>query len=200
MRRSRFEEDLILLRSSVQLASINCKEVHRMRRLGMIIGLCAILALAGTVYCLAAAKPAGKVVLTVTGAITETNSDKGFELDMAMLEGIGTKLYEGTDPWLGKKKYTGVVIADILKFAGAPKDVAEVIAIAKDGKKVTLKAEDVVKYPIMLATQDAGKAIGSGLGGPVKLVCPYTAHPELEKMYPKDDWNWFVVTLEVKVK
>mgnify|MGYP002682763373 FL=1 len=200
MRRSRFEEDLILLRSSVQLASINCKEVHRMRRLGMIIGLCAILALAGTVYCLAAAKPAGKVVLTVTGAITETNSDKGFELDMAMLEGIGTKLYEGTDPWLGKKKYTGVVIADILKFAGAPKDVAEVIVIAKDGKKVTLKAEDVDKYAIMLATQDAGKAIGSGLGGPVKLVFPYTTHPELEKMYPKDDWNWFVVTLEVKVK
>jgi len=179
---------------------MNCKEVHRMRRLGLIIGLCAMLVLAGSVCCLAAAKPTGKVVLTVIGAITETNSDKGLELDMAMLEGIGTKLYEGTDPWLGKKKYTGVVIADILKFAGASKDVAEILVIAKDGKKVTLKAEDVDKYAIMLATQDAGKAIGSGLGGPVKLVFPYTAHPELEKMYPKDDWNWFVVTLEVKVK
>ena len=107
-----------------------------MRRLGMIIGLCAILALAGTVYCLAAAKPTGKVVLTVTGGIAETNSDKGLELDMAMLEGIGTKLYEGAAPWLGKKKYTGVTIADILKFAGASKCVVEVMAIAKDGKKV----------------------------------------------------------------
>lgn len=200
MRRSRFEEDLILLRSSVQQDTINCREVHRMRRLGMIIGLCAILVLAGSVYCLAVAKPTGKVVLTVTGGIAETNSDKGLELDMAMLEGIGTKLYDGTDPWLGKKKYTGVVIADILKFAGAPKDVAEVVVIAKDGKKVTLKAEDVDKYPIMLATQDGGKAIGSGLGGPVKLVFPFTTYPELEKMYTKDDWNWYVVTLEVKVK
>jgi len=171
-----------------------------MRRLGLIIGLCAILALAGSVYCLAAAKPTGKVVLTVTGGIAETNSDKGLELDMAMLEGIGTKLYDGTDPWLGKKKYTGVAVADILKFAGASKNVAEVIVIAKDGKKVTLKPEDVDKYPIMLATQDGGKAIGSGLGGPVKLVFPYTTYPELEKMYTKDEWNWYVVTLEVKVK
>jgi hypothetical protein len=179
---------------------MNCKEVHRMRRLGLIIGLCAILALAGSVYCLAAAKPTGKVVVTVTGSITETNSDKGLELDMAMLEGIGAKLYDGADPWLGKKKYTGVVIADILKFAGASKDVAEVIVIAKDGKKVTLKAEDVDKYPIMLATQDAGKPIGAGLGGPVKLAFPYTTYPELQKMYPKEDWSWFVVTLEVKVK
>lgn len=171
-----------------------------MRRLVVIIGLCAILALAGSVYCVAAAKPESKVVVTVKGAITETNSDKGLELDMAMLEGIGTKLYDGKDPWLGKKKYTGVVIADILKFAGASKDVAEVIVIANDGKKVTLKAEDVSKYPIMLATQDAGKPIGAGVGGPVKLVFPYTTHPELEKMYPKEDWNWFVVAIEVKVK
>ena len=52
----------------------------------------------------------------------------------------------------------------------------------------------------MLATQDGGKAIGSGLGGPVKLVFPYTTYPELEKMYTKDEWNWYVVTLEVKVK
>ena len=57
-----------------------------MRRLGLIIGLCAMLVLAGSVCCLAAAKPTGKVVLTVIGAITETNSDKGLELDMAMLE------------------------------------------------------------------------------------------------------------------
>ncbi len=171
-----------------------------MRRLGLVIGLCVILALAGSAYCLAAAKPAGKVVLTVTGAISETNSDKGLEFDLAMLEGIGLKVYDGKDPWLGNKKYSGVTIADILKFAGAPKDVAEIFVVAKDGKKVTLKPEDVAKYPIMLATQDGGKAIGSGLGGPVKLVFPYTAYPELEKIYPKDDWNWFVVTVEVKAK
>ena len=129
----------------------------------------------------------------------ETNSTKGSSSTWRCLR-ASEPSHDGADPWLGKKKYTGVVIADILKFAGASKDVAEIIVIANDGKKVTLKPEDVSKYPIMLATQDAGKPIGAGLGGPVKLAFPYTTYPELQKMYPKEDWSWFVVTLEVKVK
>ena len=52
----------------------------------------------------------------------------------------------------------------------------------------------------MLATKDGGKAIGSGLGGPVKLVFPYDDHEGLDKEYPKENWNWFVTTIEVKTK
>lgn len=168
-----------------------------MRRLVTILGVCIVLVLVGSM-CFAAPKPTGKVIITVSGNISETNSDKGFELDMAMLEGIALSKYDGRDPWLGNKKYSGVLVSDILKFAGADSKAVEVLIVAKDGKKVTLKAADVAKYPIMIATQDGGKAIGSGLGGPAKLVFPYASHPEVEKLYPKEDWCWYVVGIEVR--
>ncbi|MEA4884733.1 MAG: hypothetical protein VB144_13965 [Clostridia bacterium] len=171
-----------------------------MRRLAMAIGLCALLMLVGSMCLAAPAAPTGKVVLTVIGPIDEKNCEKGFEFDMAMLEKVGIQICETRDPWLGNKKYGGVLISEILKYVGASKSASEILAIAKDGKKVTIKAEDLAKYPIMLATQDGGKAIGSGLGGPIKLVFPYAGFPELEAAYNKEQWNWFVVTLEVKVK
>ncbi|MCR4425216.1 MAG: hypothetical protein NUW23_03355 [Firmicutes bacterium] len=172
-----------------------------MRRLTvLILGVCALLALTVEAGIAAPANPTGKVVLTVTGAISEKNSDKGLEMDMAMLEKIGLQLCEVRDPWLGSKKYTGVLVSAILETAGASEDYDEVIVIAKDGKKVTLTADDINKYPIILATQDGGKAIGTGVGGPIKLVFPYGTHPEVEKVHDKNDWNWYVITLEVKVK
>lgn len=145
------------------------------------------------------AKPAGKVVLTVKGDIANTNSDAGFEFDMEMLEGLGVTECKVKDPWLGDKTYAGVTIAKILEHVGA-EDVAEVVVVSKDGKKVVIAGEDVVEYQILLATKDGGKAIDSGLGGPIKLVFPYDDYEGLDKKYPKDDWSWFVVTLEVNAK
>ncbi len=170
-----------------------------MRRVMFVLAVFAVMVMIGSTG-IAAPKPEGKVVLTVVGAISNTNSDKGLELDMAMLEGIKLTDYEGKDPWLGNKKYTGVLISDILKFAGVSDTAVEVTTVAKDGKKVVIKIADVNKFPIMLATKDNNKVIGSGLGGPVKLVFPYTSHPEVEKIHSKDDWSWYVVTLEVKAQ
>ena len=58
-----------------------------MRRFVPIIALCLMLVFLGSVCFAEVAKPAGKVVLTVTGDIAITNSDAGFEFDMEMLEG-----------------------------------------------------------------------------------------------------------------
>lgn len=160
---------------------------------GLVVGLASV--------CLGATpRPAGNVVLTVTGDITVKNADTGLEFDMPMLEGLGISRCEVKDPWLGKKVYEGILISTILQYAGAGNTAGEVVVVAKDGKKVAVKAADAVKFPIMLATRDGGKAIGTGLGGPVKLVFPYDTHPEVEKLYDKNNWNWYVVTLEVKAK
>lgn len=145
-------------------------------------------------------KPEGKVVLTVKGPIANTNAEEEFEFDLEMLEGLGITEYKVKDPWLGNKTYAGVTIAKILEYVGAPEEIAQVAAVAKDGKEVIITGEEVAKYEIMLATKDGGKAIGSGLGGPVKLVFPYDDNPGLDKVHPKESWNWFVTTIEVKAK
>lgn len=170
-----------------------------MRRVITALAVCAALVMIGSAA-IAAPKPEGKVVLTVVGAITNTNSDNGLELDMAMLEGIKLSEYDGKDPWFGAKKYSGVLISDILKFAGVSSAAIEVTTIAKDGKEVVIKIADANKFPILLATKDNNKAIGTGVGGPIKLVFPYTSHPDVEKIHSKDDWSWYVVTLKVKAQ
>ncbi|MCR4403336.1 MAG: molybdopterin-dependent oxidoreductase [Firmicutes bacterium] len=171
-----------------------------MRRTLVLFVIMCVVACIAPVTLAQTAKPTGKVVVTVTGDIAVKNSDAGLEFDMAMLEGLGLTKCEVKDPWLGKKVYEGVLISAILRHAGAADTADEVVVVAKDGKKVTVKAADVAKYPIILATKDGGKAIGTGLGGPVKLVFPYDTHPEVEKAYDKNAWNWYVVTLEVKAK
>lgn len=171
-----------------------------MRKSTLVIALCLTFVLLGSMCFAETAKPAGKVVLTVKGPIANTNAEAGFEFDLEMLEGLGITEYKVKDPWLGNKTYAGVTIAKVLEYVGAPEEIAEVAVVAKDGKEVIIKGEDVAKYEIMLATKDGGKAIGSGLGGPVKLVFPYDDHEGLDKEYPKENWNWFVTTIEVKTK
>lgn len=171
-----------------------------MRKSRLVVALCLMCVMLGSMCFAGTAKPAGKVVLTVKGPLANTNAKDGFEFDLEMLEGLGITEYKVKDPWLGNKTYGGVTLAKILEYVGAPKDIAEVLVIAKDGKEVVIKGADVAKYEIMVATKDGGKAIGSGLGGPVKLVFPYDDNPGLNKEYPKENWNWFVTTIEVKTK
>jgi len=80
-------------------------------------------------------KPEGKVVLTVKGPIANTNAEEEFEFDLEMLEGLGITEYKVKDPWLGNKTYAGVTIAKILEYVGAPEEIAQVAAVAKDGKR-----------------------------------------------------------------
>lgn len=171
-----------------------------MRKYRLAVVFCLTFVILGSMCFASPAKPSGKVVLTVKGPIANTNAKGACEFDLEMLEGLGLTEYQVKDPWLGKKTYAGVNIAKILGYVGAPKNVSEVVVIAKDGKEVIISAADVAKYEIMVATKDGGKAIGSGLGGPVKLVFPYDDNPGLDKQYPKESWNWFVTTIEVRTK
>ncbi len=164
------------------------------------VAACGILGVLASVCLGAVPQPSGKVVLTVTGSIAQQNSDQGFQFDMAMLEGVGLTKCEVKDPWLGKKVYEGVLLSSILKYVGASDAATQVVVIAKDGKKVPVKVADATAFPILLATKDGGKAIGSGAGGPVKLVFPYDTHPEVERLYDKNAWNWYVISLEVKTE
>ncbi len=171
-----------------------------MRKSRLVIALCLTFVVLGSMCFADSAKPSGKVVLTVKGPIANTNAEQAFEFDLEMLEGLGITEYKVKDPWLGNKTYAGVTIAKILEYVGAPDEIAEVAVVAKDGKEVIITGDEVAKYQIMLATKDGGKAIGAGLGGPVKLVFPYDDNPGLDKKHPKESWNWFVTVIEVKAK
>lgn len=168
-----------------------------MRRLSVWFVVLTLAVVLMSVSSAAAPKPAERVVLTINGDTAAKNYDAGFQMDMPMLESVGLKVCGVKDPWMGDKKYQGVLISDVLQWAGVSHAAESVTVTAKDGKKVVLKMCDVLKYPILLAFKDGEKPIGQGTGGPIKLVFPYDTHPEVEKIYNKDLWCWYVVKLEV---
>lgn len=101
-----------------------------------------------------------------------------------------------TDPNLKKTHdFEGITLKDLMDKANA-KDCKTINVIAKDKMTVSIKAEDAVKYPIMVANIQDGGNIPSGEGGSVKLVYPYDEYPEIQDLYKPDKWCWFVVKVE----
>ena len=61
------------------------------------------------------ATPTGKVVLTISGKIGESNSPKGAQFDMAMIEKLPQHSFTTLTPWLKQPvKFTGPLLRDVL--------------------------------------------------------------------------------------
>ena len=59
--------------------------------------------------------PNGKVVLTISGKIGESNSPKGVEFDMAMIEKLPQRTFTTLTPWETKPvQFTGPLLRDVL--------------------------------------------------------------------------------------
>jgi len=66
------------------------------------------------------AKPQGDVILTVSGAIANTNDDGLALLDMALLDGLPRHSFATSTIWTeGVDTYEGVLLSDLLAAVGA---------------------------------------------------------------------------------
>ena len=141
--------------------------------------------------------PEGEVVLTVAGTIALTNQDGAFVLDMDMVKALPKTAYLVEDPWLGEQVYAGVTLATLLEYVGAPLGAEKVVLVASDDKEFEVALADALVYPILLAYESDGDEIIEGMGGPIKIAYPYNAYPEVEELYPPENWTWWVVTVRV---
>jgi hypothetical protein len=65
-------------------------------------------------------QPQGKVILTISGRITNTNNGNSAEFDMPMLEAIGIESFTTKTPWYKDPvTFSGVPMARLLAFVGA---------------------------------------------------------------------------------
>ncbi len=79
-------------------------------------------ALGGATQVLAAplAKPQGKVVLSISGLISNTNDGDKAEFDMPMLEGLGNVSWTTKTPWYKDPvTFSGVPMSKLLEVVGA---------------------------------------------------------------------------------
>jgi hypothetical protein len=134
--------------------------------------------------------PTGKVVLTVSGKITNTNAGTTAVFDMPSLEGIGLTSFTTGTPWdPGKTNFQGVLLDTLMQRVGAHGKTA--VAYALNDYSVELPISDFSQYGTLLATKMNGKYMPVADKGPLFVVYPFDSRPSLQRQtfYGRSVWQ-----------
>lgn len=134
-------------------------------------------------------KPKGEPVLTVTGAVSETNDGGNAVFDMDMLEALAGRTAKMETPWTeGQVEFSGPFLREVLKAAGAKGAKLKVKALNDYAAEVP--AEDA-ELDTILATKLNGKAMSVRDKGPLMLVYPFDEDKGLynEKYFGRSVWQ-----------
>jgi hypothetical protein len=149
-------------------------------------------AFAGTIE-----QPTGKVVLTMSGKIANTNKDGTAQFDVAMLEKLGLTSFSTATPWYdGKVKFEGVPMAKLMQHVGANGTSITVKALNDYATEIPM--EDFTKYPVIMALKRNDTYMPVRDKGPLFIVYPYDSDPDLkhQRFYSRSAWQ--VATITVK--
>lgn len=162
--------------------------------------LCAAVAVIGPAGDSAAQRltePSGRVILEVSGKISNKNAPDRARFDLKALEALGITKLTTTTPWTeGKKVFEGVRLRDLLQAVGA--DGATVTPVALNDYKLDIPREDFDKYPVILAYRMDGEELRVRDKGPLWIVYPRDDFPELDNRLIRSRWVWQVKELMVR--
>lgn len=144
--------------------------------------------------------PRGEVILTVTGAITQTNATTAAgpaaELDLALLESFGlTRFTTGTVWTDSPHSFEGVDLAHLLATLGARGSSLRLTAL--NDYAVEFPIGEAVPGGPMLALRMADVALSPRDKGPLWMVYPYDHKPEYRNEISYSRSIWQVVQIEV---
>ncbi|MBF9061324.1 oxidoreductase [Rhodobacterales bacterium HKCCSP123] len=139
----------------------------------------------------AALEPAeGEVLLTVTGAIGQTNAGDAAEFDRALLEGLGTVVIETTTIWTdGLQTFEGVELVDLL--AAIEAEGTNLRGIAHNDYAVDIPVADAVEGGPIVAFLRNGEAMSLRDKGPLWVIYPFDSSPDYqsETIYSRSIWQ-----------
>jgi len=142
-------------------------------------------------------QPEGKVILTVSGNITNTNDGDQAEFDLDMLHALGTQAISVTTSWTdGTQEFSGVRMRDLMETVGAMGQAVK--AISLNGSTYTIEIQDFLRYPVILATKLNGKILKVRDKGPLWIVYPLYEFTEREKLSIEPRMVWQLQQLIVK--
>lgn len=142
------------------------------------------------------AKPTGAVILTLKGAIQFTNNGDKAEFDLAMLEKLKSRVAPVKTPWADKlTTYEGPLMSAVLNAVGANGTTMMVKAINDYVAEVPV--DDMIRYPVILATTRDGKKMTVREKGPLFIIYPFDLDPSLqnEKIYNRSVWQVKEITV-----
>ncbi len=141
-------------------------------------------------------RPAGTVVLTLKGKVVTTNDAGAAQFDMAMLEALPQRSFTTRTPWYdGPRKFTGPLLRDVLKAAGA--QGSGLRAIALNDYKVDIPVDDALKFDVVLARLLDDKPMPVREKGPLFIIYPFDDKPELRVPQYFSRCAWQLRTIEI---
>lgn len=144
---------------------------------------------AATALAQALPQPDGRVVLTVSGAVENTNAKQRVDFDMEMLKALPAATFETTTPWTdGVTHFEGVLVRDVLDKVGATGATAT--AVALNDYQFEIPTDDFDQYSVMLAYQMNGEQLRIRDKGPLWIVYPIDDHTELQNEQTHNKMVW----------
>lgn len=149
------------------------------------LGLFPALAGAGTL-----AKPTGPIVLTVTGAIENTNAGSAAVFDMAMLDALPGRTAKVPTPWYeSDRTFSGPLVSAVLDAVGAHGDALTVTAA--NNYSAELPVADATEHPVIFANRIDGKTFSVREKGPLFVIYPFDLDASLydETHFGRSVWQ-----------
>ena len=142
-------------------------------------------------------RPAGKVILTVTGMLNVRNDAEGAVFDLALLDQLPQHSFSTKTPWYPEaRKFSGVLLGDLLKAVGAQGTTLK--AVALNDYRVEMPIEDLVRHGAMIASQLDDKPIAVRDKGPLLIIYPFDDKPELRTAVHYSRAIWQLRGLELR--
>lgn len=165
--------------------------------LGRRAAIAGLMALACGAAC-ALDNPAGKVLLVVTGQITERNSPEGAQFDLAMLEKLPQTSFSTRTPWFPEpRKFTGVRLRDLLSALGAAQR-GSISAEAINDYRATIPAEDWTEHDLLVAWRLDDAPMSVREMGPLLIIYPFDAEPKLRNAVRYNRAVWQLRRIDVR--
>lgn len=159
-----------------------------------ILGILAAMAVSGHVshaaYAAELDKPKGEVILTVSGAVSNTNAGGKAQFDLDMLKAMPASSFTTTTTWTsGKVTFTGVSLKDLLAAVGS--SGSSIRAVALNDYAVDIPATDAVPDGPIVAYMMDGKLMSVRDKGPLWVVYPYDSRADYrtEVIYSRSIWQ-----------
>ena len=132
----------------------------------------------------------GKVILTITGKIAQTNAKDAAVFDVAMLEKLPQQTFTTMTPWdKSPIKFTGPLLRDVL--AAAKASGTSLKASALNDYQTEIPFEDAQRFGVIVAHKMNDQAIPVKTKGPLFIVYPFDSSAQLQSAtyYERSAWQ-----------
>jgi len=132
----------------------------------------------------------GKVILTISGNVGDTNAPNVAVFDLAMIEQLPQQTFTTMTPWdKNPIQFTGPLLRDVL--AAAKANGTTIKAAALNNYQTSIPIKKKKKFDVILAHKMNGKSIPVKTKGPLFIVYPFDSKPELRAtvFYERSAWQ-----------